>query len=115
MTVQYLAITAFFGPVASYFESCVGERCFTIPDSNETKTFSNANEWCKVKNSSLAIVIGNTTQATLTELLNSMQLNEQQNQSMFIDMKLVVKERTWYLVNGTKYLGEIDFILHLYY
>lgn len=113
--MQYLAITAFFGPVASYFESCVGERCFTIPDSNETKTFSNAKEWCKVKNSSLAIVIDETTQATLTELLNSMQLNEQQKQSMFIDLKLVVKERTWYLVNGTKYLGEIDFILHLYY
>lgn len=104
---------AFFGPVSSYIESCIGERCFTLPGTNATKNFNDAKNWCNDRNSSLAIVNDGTTQEALTQFLKSTQLNEQPMPSMFIDLKLELKDRTWYVVNGTRYLGKIGFILHL--
>lgn len=99
--------------MASYYEGCISERCFTISRSNETKNFNDAKTWCNDRKSSLAIVNDGSTQAALTEFLNSAQLSEQPKSPMFIDLKLELKNRTWYLVNGTSYLGKIDLIVHL--
>lgn len=106
-------MTAFFGPVSSYFEGCIGERCFTISGSNETRNFNDAKTWCNERNSNLVAVNDGTTQEALTQFLNSARLNEQPKSSTFIDLQLQKKARSWYLVNGTEYLGKTDFILHL--
>lgn len=106
-------MTAFFGPVASYYERCISDRCFTLSGSNETKNFIDARNWCIDRNSNLAVIPDNNTQEAITEFLNSAQLNEQPKSSMFLDLTLQKQDKTWYLVNGTQYLGKIGFILHL--
>lgn len=107
ISITLFAITTLIGPVDSFFESCIGERCFTIPRSNEMKNFSDARLWCEGINSNLTVVPDENTQDALTQFLNSAQLNEHPISSMFIDLKLERKDQKWYFVNGEKYDGGI--------
>lgn len=110
--LECLVLTAFFGQVSSTLENCIGERCFTIPGSNETKNFDDSKKWCRDRNSTLTIVRDGATQEVLSQFLNSVQLNGQPDPLLFIDLQLQKQNtNTWYLINGTPYLGKIDLML----
>lgn len=86
---------------SSYTESCIGEICFTASDANDLRNFDGAKSWCTSNNSALAVVSDSDTQMALTQFLKSSNMTEM----IFINIKLYQHDKTWFLVNGSTYMG----------
>lgn len=95
--------------VSAHLEGSIEEFHFTIPDIKGN--FSDSVSWCETNNNStLAVVNDSSTQMALSRFLNSSNLTSM----VYINVILYQdKKTTWFLINGSNYLGMFCFVSYL--
>lgn len=93
----------------SHEMSCIGEFCFTLfDDSSLYQSFEEAKSWCQknASSSKLITIMDNETRDAVWQFLG--QLNASSSDLIYIDAKRQKSSiKTWYLVNGSNYNGDI--------